>query len=467
MLQRAGMLRPRLGCIRNATSAVISDQISVPVVNNPFEKSKTMIEIQIEDRPGKLLDALEIFRQHEVNLTRIDSKPASNSFYNYNFEIDFEGSPTDTRVESMLNDLRMECLTVEIPGSQMVPWFPQRVRDLDYTVDTLDGGTDLINDDHPGFHDAEYRARRDKIVEIAKTYKQGSPITRMDYSAEEQKTWKLVFDKLSILSQKYACKEYHKVMPLLEKECGFRADNIPQLQDISDFLKDCTGFSLRPVAGLLSARDFLNALAFRVFFSTQYIRHHSKPLYTPEPDICHELLGHVPLFADPDFADFSQEIGIASLGASDADVARLANCYWFTVEFGLCKQEKEMKAYGAGLLSSFGEMEYACAPTRPAGGVEHMPEFKAFDPFVACDTTYPITEYQPTYFVVESIEDLKASMTRFCDSLKRPFLCRYDPLTCKIQVDRAVRRLPKTSTLHLQAAKQREYFNATKQEVES
>jgi hypothetical protein len=114
-----------------------------------------MLEIQIEDQPGSLLDALEVFRKHDVNLTRIDSKPASNSFHNYAFDLDFEGLPSDPNVQLMLNDLRMQCLKIDIPGSQAVPWFPQRVRDLDYTVDTLDGGTDLINDDHPGFHDKE------------------------------------------------------------------------------------------------------------------------------------------------------------------------------------------------------------------------------------------------------------------------------------------------------------------------
>lgn len=99
----------------------------------------------------------------------------------------------------------------------------------------------------------------------------------------------------------------------------------------------------------------------------------------------------------------SQEIGLASLGASDEDVMKLATCYWHSVEFGLTKESGETKAYGAGLLSSFGELEYACAPYRPAGGTDERPEIRPWEPSKACYQKYPITTYQPVYFVADSL----------------------------------------------------------------
>lgn len=321
-----------------------------------------------------------------------------------------------------------------------VPWFPRHISELDLVANRiLDAGVELQSD-HPGFSDATYRERRQIFADISSGHKYGEEIPFVDYSQDEIDTWGTVYAKLKEFMPKFACEEYNNIIPLLEDRCGYSTTNIPQQRDISNFLESRTGFKLRPVSGLLSSRDFLAGLAYRTFFSTQYIRHHSRPLYTPEPDICHELIGHVPMFADPDFADFSQEIGLASLGASDEDVLKLATCYWFLVEFGLIRQKGELRAIGAGILSSFGELEYSCAPYRPAGGEENFPEYKPWDPRVACNQEYPITKYQPIYFVADSLEAAKKSMIDYCRSLSRPFHARLNPLTNSIWVDRAVDR---------------------------
>lgn len=257
----------------------------------------------------------------------------------------------------------------------------------------------------------------------------GDKIPRIEYTQQEIDTWGLMFKKLRPLHEKYACAEHVRMLPLFEKNCGYSATSIPQLQDITDFLSECTGFSLRPVAGLLSTRNFLYGLAFRTFFSTQYLRHHSRPLYTPEPDIVHELMGHAPLFADQNFADFSQQIGLAAIGATDEQILQLGRLYWFSVEFGLCQQNGQLKAYGAGLLSSFGELEYSM------GLDDDKPELREWDPESASKQDYPITKYQPIYYVAESFDDAKRQMMQFAKGLQRPFNVRYEPYTHTIDVD--------------------------------
>ncbi|XP_046734867.1 protein henna isoform X1 [Diprion similis] len=381
-----------------------------------------------DDEVGSLGRYLKLFAKHKVNLLHIESRSSARTVDNYEFMV--ECAPGGD-LASVIETLRDQCGYFSIISRNhkdnlgTVPWFPGRIRDLDrFANQILSYGSEL-DSDHPGFTDAVYRARRKYFADIAYHYKHGEPIPRVDYTPAEIATWGVVFRKLTSMYPKYACREHNHVFPLLIENCGYREDNIPQLEDISNFLKDCTGFTLRPVAGLLSSRDFLAGLAFRVFHSTQYIRHSSKPLYTPEPDVCHEVLGHVPLFADPAFAQFSQVIGLASLGAPDEYIEKLATCFWFTVEFGLCRQNGELKAYGAGLLSSYGELEYS---------LSDKPELRPFEPAKTALQKYPITEYQPVYFVAENFEDAKEKMIKFAQTIPRKFGVRYDPYTQSVSI---------------------------------
>ncbi|XP_033888227.3 phenylalanine-4-hydroxylase isoform X1 [Acipenser ruthenus] len=383
----------------------------------------------LKEGVGALAKTLRLFEEKGINLTHIESRPSRLNKEDYEFFIN-----VDATCSKELDEV-IASLKTQISGhvhelsrnkaKDTVPWFPRDIQDLDrFANQILSYGSEL-DSDHPGFTDPVYRVRRKEFADIAYNYRHGQVIPKVEYTKEEEATWGTVFRELKTLYPTHACWEHNHVFPLLEKYCGYREDNIPQLEDISRFLQSCTGFRLRPVAGLLSSRDFLAGLAFRVFHSTQYIRHSSKPMYTPEPDICHELLGHVPLFADPSFAQFSQEIGLASLGAPDEYIEKLATVYWFTVEFGLCKQGSEIKAYGAGLLSSFGELQYC---------LTNKPEIQPFEPEKTALQAYPITEFQPIYFVAESFEDAKEKVRKFAATIPRPFSVRYNPYTHSIEV---------------------------------
>jgi len=257
-----------------------------------------------------------------------------------------------------------------------------------------------LESDHPGFQDTEYRRRRNEIAVLAVEAERRGEALRVDYTEVERDTWGVVFDQLTTLYPTHACSEFNRVFG----ELGYTREQIPQLVDVSRYLSESTGFQLQPVAGLVAARDFLGTLSRRVFCATQYIRHHSQPLYTPEPDIVHELMGHAPMLAIPEFADLSQKIGEGSLKASDAQIEQLATLYWFTIEYGVLSRDGAVRAYGAGLLSSFGELEHSLS-----GKVE----IRRFEPEQARDTEYPITTYQPLLWSVESIQEAFEKMNDF------------------------------------------------------
>ncbi|TWW64840.1 Tyrosine 3-monooxygenase [Takifugu flavidus] len=391
----------------------------------------------------------KIFETFDAKLLHIESRPGRNSKngttdLEFFMRCDVHGSDVDVFIDSLKSIVEDVRSVPEEKG----PWFPRQLKDLDRCnmlitkfdpdldqghpvstkdMETLSIGTqnDTLKWFLKGYRDPEYRKRRAFIAELASRYKQGDPLPTVEYTAEELSTWREVYRQLRSVYPSLACRQFLDSLQQLEQECGYGEDRIPQLRDVSAFLKERTGFQLRPVAGLLSTRDFLNSLAFRVFQCTQYVRHSSAPMHSPEPDCCHELLGHIPMLADKEYAQFSQEVGLASLGVSDEDIEKLSTLYWFTVEFGLCKQNGSVKAYGAGLLSSYGELTHA---------LSNEPEYKPFIPEETAVQPYQDQTYQPVYFVSESFEDAKLKLRRYSATIKRPFAVRYEPLTCTVEV---------------------------------
>uniref|UniRef100_A0A8C6V478 Tyrosine 3-monooxygenase n=1 Tax=Neogobius melanostomus TaxID=47308 RepID=A0A8C6V478_9GOBI len=415
---------------RSSTSS-ISPEPSRFGDNFVFEEKQGRVSLNIlftlnNQKNAGFFKTGKIFETFEVKLLHIESRPGrkqKNSGSDLEFLIKCEVHSSD--LEVFLNSLKKVADDVCTIPEEKVPWFPKRIKDLDQCNFLMTKFDPEMDSNHPGYSDSEYRKRRAYISELAFGYKQGDPLPYVEYTEDEVSTWREIYLKLRSIYPSLACRQFLEGLQQLETECGYSEERIPQLRDISAFLKEKTGFQLRPVAGLLSARDFLASLAFRVFQCTQYIRHSSAPMHSPEPDCCHELLGHIPMLADKEFAQFSQEIGLASLGASEEEIEKLSTLYWFTVEFGLCKQNGTVKAYGAGLLSSYGELIYA---------LSNEPKYKPFNPEETAVQSYQDQTYQPIYYVSESLEDAKIKIRRYAANIKRPFAVCYDPFTCRVEV---------------------------------
>ncbi|KAG6799462.1 tyrosine hydroxylase isoform X1 [Apis mellifera caucasica] len=398
---------------------------------------KAALVLRLREGIGSLARILKTIENFKGTVTHVESRPSKKE--GLQFDVLVKVDMTRQYLLQLIRNLRqssaLDGVTLLADNSVSIkdPWFPRHASDLDNCNHLMTKFEPDLDMNHPGFADKEYRARRKFIAEIAFAYRYGDAIPTVPYTETETETWTRVFNTLVDLVPKHACAEYRRNFKKMQEEKIFEPHRIPQLQEVSEFLKKNTGFTLRPAAGLLTSRDFLSSLAFRVFQSTQYIRHIKSPYHTPEPDCIHELLGHMPLLADPSFAQFSQEIGLASLGASDEEIEKLSTIYWFTVEFGLCKEGPDVKAYGAGLLSAYGELLHALT----SGKCEHRP----FEPKSTAVQKYQDQDYQPIYFVADSFEDAKEKFRRWVSTMSRPFEVRYDPYTQRVEILDSVDRL--------------------------
>ncbi len=218
-------------------------------------------------------------------------------------------------------------------------------------------------------------------------------ITYPPYSAEDQETWQILFSRQAQLHVNRACKEYFDGLNLMH----FSPDRIPALKECSKVLTDTVGWTVARIPGLLNEHDFFSFMARRVFPSTDYIRPKKEIDYTPAPDLFHDIFGHMPVITNPFFADFFQMISQASLNATGLDRRRVERFYWFTVEFGLIRQADGMRIYGAGILSSPGEVVHALTPEVEV--VDYHPEKLA-------QQEYDVWHMQPKLFAIESFEQL-------------------------------------------------------------
>jgi phenylalanine-4-hydroxylase len=256
-----------------------------------------------------------------------------------------------------------------------------------------------LSDDHPGAGDPDYRARRNEIAALALAWQPGTPVPDVRYSDAEQNVWRTVCRELAPKHEKLAIREFVEAKQALDLPTG----GVPSLDLVSERLEPITGFRYVPAAGLVPLREFYGSLSERLFHSTQYVRHPEMPLYTPEPDIIHEVIGHGHLLATPTFSELHRLTGEATHRLRDEDNLRfLSRVFWFTVEFGVVMEEGELRAYGAGILSSYGEIdEFRDMELRPID----LTEMGTAD--------YDITHYQPVLYRAESMDEIRETVGGF------------------------------------------------------
>ena len=255
---------------------------------------------------------------------------------------------------------------------------------------------------HPGFDDPDYQEHRSNIARIALGYLPGMPISDVEYTREEHELWRLICPELADQHQRHACREFLRGANLLE----LPTQRLPQLNEVSLRLRRLTGFRFSPAAGLVDARDFYKSLAEPRFQATQYIRHGSMPMFSPEPDMIHEIIGHGSALASSRLASLYQLFGQAVSRFQSREVVNIVSMvFWFTMEHGLVREGTDIRVLGASMLSSCGEL-----------GQFHDADIRPLDLADMTHQEYRVDDYQPVLFCADSFEHLTQFLTRVLTS---------------------------------------------------
>lgn len=265
---------------------------------------------------------------------------------------------------------------------------------------------------HPGLGDEQYVARRKKLFALCRQHRLehlGPPF--IEYTPEETRIWRDVSPKLAELHARYACSIYNKA----KRDLAITQTVIPQLRSLSEQLERETNMHLVPAEGALPYRTFYECIAGRGFPVTQFIRHGSHPEFTPEPDMIHDCLGHVPPLMNHDYAELLTLIGKAAATATHGEhVLALKRFSWFSIEFGLIEEHAETKVFGAGILSSTGEIPHSLfspAATR-----------RPFVTETVINTDYDPSRMQVDFFIAPSLSFLRQQLESLVQRLAIPVL---------------------------------------------
>jgi phenylalanine-4-hydroxylase len=231
----------------------------------------------------------------------------------------------------------------------------------------------------------------------------GDEIEYPDYPEEDHETWQILVERQMEQLPGRACEAYMNGQDVL----GLEADRIPDLADLSRRLEAETDWTVANVPGLIHEKDFFTLLAERKFPSTNYVRGRDELNYTPAPDCFHDIFGHMPMLTQPEFADFYQLFGQAALNAEGAVRPKLEAFHWFTVEFGLIRENGEKRIFGAGIVSSNDEVTHALSDEVTV---------RPFDPETLVNTDYEVYNLQDELFLMDSFEQLLDGFERWTRS---------------------------------------------------